>query len=67
FRMNGVAKDSRRVTLGSGAPVPSQDRPAFEQERDRLLSLLHRSDSGGPPPSALARQAAVETPTRWLP
>jgi murein DD-endopeptidase MepM/ murein hydrolase activator NlpD len=66
FRMNGVAKDSRRVTLGSGAPVPSQDRPAFEQERDRLLSLLHRSDSGGPPPSALARQA-VETPTRWLP
>ena len=40
FRMNGVAKDSRRVKLGSGAPVPAPDRAAFEQERDRLLGLL---------------------------
>jgi murein DD-endopeptidase MepM/ murein hydrolase activator NlpD len=66
FRMNGVAKDSRRVNLGSGSPVPSQDRTAFQQERDRLLLLLHPSDSTGAQPPSLARQAA-ETPTRWLP
>jgi murein DD-endopeptidase MepM/ murein hydrolase activator NlpD len=66
FRMNGVPKDSRRVNLGSGSPVASPDRTAFEQERDRLLLLLHHSDSTGAQSAALARQAA-ETPTRWLP
>jgi murein DD-endopeptidase MepM/ murein hydrolase activator NlpD len=66
FRMNGVAKDSRRVNLGSGSPVASQDRTAFQQERDRLLLLLHHSDSTGAQSPALAREAA-ETPTRWLP
>jgi murein DD-endopeptidase MepM/ murein hydrolase activator NlpD len=65
FRMNGIAKDSRRVNLGSGSPVPPRDRAAFEQERDRLLLLLHRPDSAGAEPSTLARQAA-ETHTRWL-
>ena len=65
FRMNGVAKDSRRVKLGSGSPVAPQHRAAFEQERDRLLGLLRRSDSIVVQPS-LARQPA-ETPTRWLP
>jgi murein DD-endopeptidase MepM/ murein hydrolase activator NlpD len=64
FRMNGIAQDSRRVKLGSGTPVPHQDRTAFEQERDRLLALLHRSDTVQP--SSIARQAA-ETSTRWLP
>jgi murein DD-endopeptidase MepM/ murein hydrolase activator NlpD len=66
FRMNGVAKDSRRVKLGSGSPVPAQDRLAFEQERDRLLGLLQRSDTVADQPSTIARQTA-ETPTRWLP
>ena len=65
FRMNGVPKDSRRVQLGSGTPVPAQDRPAFEQERDRLLELLRRVDSTSASPS-IARQAS-ETSTRWLP
>ena len=65
FRMNGVPKDSRRVKLGSGSPVASRDRPAFEQERDRLLTLLEQADTIGAQPS-IARQAA-ETPTRWLP
>ena len=37
FRMNGVAKDSRRVKIGGGTPVPKADRAAFDQERDRLL------------------------------
>ncbi|HYF39985.1 MAG TPA: M23 family metallopeptidase [Gemmatimonadales bacterium] len=64
FRMNGVPKDSRRVQLGSGAPVPAQDRPAFEQERDRLLGLLRTSDSTVSP--SIARQPA-ETSSRWLP
>lgn len=66
FRVNGVAKDSRRVTLGSGAPVPASQRTTFEQERDRLLGLLRRSDSAGAQPSSIAGQAA-EPSTRWLP
>jgi murein DD-endopeptidase MepM/ murein hydrolase activator NlpD len=65
FRMNGVPKDSRRVKLGSGAPVAARDRAAFEQERDRLLGLLYRADSTSVSPS-IARQAS-ETSTRWLP
>jgi murein DD-endopeptidase MepM/ murein hydrolase activator NlpD len=66
FRVNGVAKDSRRVTLGSGAPVPASQRDSFEQERDRLLVLLRKADSIAAAPSSIARQAA-ETSTRWLP
>jgi murein DD-endopeptidase MepM/ murein hydrolase activator NlpD len=66
FRMNGIAKDSRRVNLGSGSPVGSQDRATFEAERDRLLQLLHSSDSTGAQAPALARQED-NTPTRWLP
>jgi murein DD-endopeptidase MepM/ murein hydrolase activator NlpD len=65
FRMNGVAKDSRRVKLGGGTPVATKDRAAFEQERDRLLALLERADSTAARPS-IAGQAA-ETPTRWMP
>jgi murein DD-endopeptidase MepM/ murein hydrolase activator NlpD len=64
FRMNGVPKDSRRVKLGSGSPVSASDRPAFEQERDRLLAVLRRPDSAVASP-AIAQQA--ETPARWLP
>src|ERR1044072_7552380 len=40
FRVNGIARDSRRVKLDSGTPVSAQDRPAFELERDSLLALL---------------------------
>jgi hypothetical protein len=64
--MNGVAKDSRRVKLGSGSPVPTEDRAAFSQERDRLLVLLQSTDSTSTQPSAIARQTP-ETLTRWLP
>jgi murein DD-endopeptidase MepM/ murein hydrolase activator NlpD len=60
FRMNGVAKDSRRVKIGGGVPVPKPDRAAFEQERDRLLVALRNA------PGAVAQQAA-ETSKRWLP
>ena len=60
FRMNGVAKDSRRVKIGGGAPVPKADRAAFEQERDRLLAVLRG------PNAAIAQQAA-ETSKPWLP
>jgi murein DD-endopeptidase MepM/ murein hydrolase activator NlpD len=41
FRVNGVAKDSRRVELGNGAPISPRQRSAFEQERDRLMLVLH--------------------------
>ena len=61
FRVNGIARDSRRVQLGNGTPVESSDRAQFEQERDRLLALLHQA-----PVPALAGSAA-ESPTRWLP
>jgi murein DD-endopeptidase MepM/ murein hydrolase activator NlpD len=63
FRMGGVAKDSRKVKLGSGTPVAPQDRAAFEQERDRLFGFLYRPDDQAP---SLAGQA-TETQTRWLP
>lgn len=63
FRMNGVARDSRRVKLGNGAPVEAGERDRFEQERDRLLVLLHQATPSVP---ALAGQMA-ESPTRWLP
>jgi murein DD-endopeptidase MepM/ murein hydrolase activator NlpD len=66
FRENGLAKDSRRVKLGSGSPVAPQDRAAFAQERDRLILLLEKPDSNAARPSAIARQAG-ETPARWMP
>jgi murein DD-endopeptidase MepM/ murein hydrolase activator NlpD len=65
FRVNGVAKDSRRVKIGAGAPVPSQDRAAFEQERDRLLVLLQQPAHSESRPDAIARHP--ETQARWLP
>jgi murein DD-endopeptidase MepM/ murein hydrolase activator NlpD len=66
FRMNGVAKDSRRVKIGGGTPVPRSDRAAFEQERDRLMLLLRDSTGTLARPDAIARQGA-ETSQRWLP
>ncbi|CAN5725215.1 hypothetical protein BH24GEM1_BH24GEM1_26230 [soil metagenome] len=61
FRVNGVAKDARRVELGNGAPIADRDREAFERERDRLRGLLDAS-----PPGAIA-QADGDTSDRWLP
>lgn len=55
FRVNGVARDSRKVELGNGAPIESGDRAAFEQERDRLLHIL-RGDAS--PRDLAARGAA---------
>jgi murein DD-endopeptidase MepM/ murein hydrolase activator NlpD len=63
FRVGGVAKDSRRVTLGNGTPVASADRAEFEQERERLLLLLQRTPVVSP---ALAGPT-TESSTRWLP
>jgi murein DD-endopeptidase MepM/ murein hydrolase activator NlpD len=40
FRVNGVAKDARRVELGNGAPVAAAQRAAFEQTRDSLMAQL---------------------------
>ena len=64
FRVNGVAKDSRRVKIGGGAPVAARDRELFDRERDRLLVLL-KQQSPQTQPDAIARQA--EPQTRWLP
>ena len=66
FRENGIARDSRRVTLGTGSPVSSQDRAAFERERDRLLLLLDQPADSTSQPSAIARQVS-QTSERWLP
>ena len=41
FRVNGLARDSRRVELGNGTPVARNDREVFERQRDRLMALLH--------------------------
>ncbi len=44
FRVNGMAKDSRRVALGNGAPIGQGERTAFERQRDSLMVRL--SDIG---------------------
>jgi murein DD-endopeptidase MepM/ murein hydrolase activator NlpD len=63
FRVNGVARDSRNVKLGNGTPVEPAARAEFEQQRDRLVTLLRQATPSVP---ALAGQMA-ESPTRWLP
>ena len=42
FRVNGVARDSRRIDMGNGEPVSGADRAAFERERDLLAGRLYR-------------------------
>lgn len=44
FRVNGVARDSRKVALGGGEPVAVALRPLFESQRVRLAQAL----AGGP-------------------
>ena len=69
FRVNGVAKDARRVELGNGAPIREGVRSDFRQERDRLLELLRPARRTTPDenaPRSIAQQPA-ETPARWLP
>jgi murein DD-endopeptidase MepM/ murein hydrolase activator NlpD len=69
FRVNGVAKDSRRVELGNGAPIRDAIRADFNRERDRLVLLLHptrRQDQDEEAPRSIAQQSA-ETQARWLP
>jgi murein DD-endopeptidase MepM/ murein hydrolase activator NlpD len=41
FRVNGAARDSRRMNLGNGAPVARAERSNFELERNRLTTLLY--------------------------
>jgi murein DD-endopeptidase MepM/ murein hydrolase activator NlpD len=69
FRVNGVAKDARRVALGNGAPIGDAIRDDFNRERDRLLLLLHparRQEQDEEPPRSIAQQPS-ETQARWLP
>ena len=69
FRVNGVAKDARRVALGNGAPIRDAIRDDFNRERDRLLLLLHpprRQEQDEEAPRSIAQQSA-ETQARWLP
>ena len=40
FRVNGVARDSRRVELGQGAPLPAGFRALFAEQRVRLAAEL---------------------------
>lgn len=66
FRMNGVAKDSRRVKIGGGAPVAKSDRAAFQQERDRLMLLL-RDSTNAVAQFGTTAQRSAEPSKRWLP
>ena len=43
YRVGGIAKDSRRVVLGAGAPLDRRERAAFEAERDRLSAVLYEA------------------------
>ena len=61
FRVNGVAKDARRMERGTGTPIRGGLRADFTRERDRLLRLLQEDA-----PRAVVRQA-TEPPDRWLP
>ncbi|HEU5359202.1 MAG TPA: peptidoglycan DD-metalloendopeptidase family protein [Gemmatimonadales bacterium] len=47
FRVNGVARDPRRMDLGTGDPVPAKDRTVFQAERARLAALLQVSAPTG--------------------
>lgn len=58
FRVNGVAKDSRRADLGNGAPVERSQRAAFEAERDRLAALLRGHLDQAPPSADLIASAS---------
>jgi murein DD-endopeptidase MepM/ murein hydrolase activator NlpD len=40
FRVNGVARDSRRVDLAGGEPLPAGLLPLFQRARDKLASAL---------------------------
>lgn len=40
FRVNGVARDSRRMDLGPGDPLPSSLRGAFQSAQARLIEQL---------------------------
>jgi murein DD-endopeptidase MepM/ murein hydrolase activator NlpD len=64
FRVNGVARDSRRVELGNGAPIGNDLRAGFDAERDRLLQLLH---TDAPAAVASVPSPPTETQARWLP
>jgi len=45
FRVNGVARDARRLDLGNGQPVAAADRAAFDIERGRLTAMLYPTES----------------------
>jgi murein DD-endopeptidase MepM/ murein hydrolase activator NlpD len=40
FRVEGVARDSRRVNLGGGEPIAGSELALFKQERARLAAAL---------------------------
>jgi murein DD-endopeptidase MepM/ murein hydrolase activator NlpD len=40
FRINGVARDPRKVQLGTGEPVPLAERAEFDRERRQLCAAL---------------------------
>ena len=46
FRVNGVARDSRRVELGHGEPLAPAYRELFSQQRARLVTALAGTGSG---------------------
>jgi murein DD-endopeptidase MepM/ murein hydrolase activator NlpD len=46
FRVNGAARDSRRVDLGEGEPLEKTLLPRFAQERARLQLLLGSAGQG---------------------
>lgn len=47
FRVNGIARDPRRVNLGNGEPVPAADRADFHLAQASLAARLHPPAAGG--------------------
>ncbi|MEO8200791.1 MAG: M23 family metallopeptidase [Gemmatimonadota bacterium] len=56
FRVNGQAKDSRRVALANGEPIASRDRDAFNRLKLELSAMLYRvgtAVAAGPAPGKI--------------
>jgi murein DD-endopeptidase MepM/ murein hydrolase activator NlpD len=65
FRVNGAARDSRRVSLGDGDPITPNLRPIFYRERDRLEQGLtaagYRAEAGSSGPEVTKEHPAASS------
>ncbi|MEO8294284.1 MAG: peptidoglycan DD-metalloendopeptidase family protein [Gemmatimonadota bacterium] len=61
FRIDGKARDSRRIDIANGDPIPAGERTAFEQIKGELAALLYR------PGTTVALVPAGLSPSNTIP